>query len=167
VETRLGPVARVARGVRIVQAMSVKGNDMTETTRSPKEVLEGSFQNTGWDEKTIEELGDGAKLTHASVTQDFTGGVKGEGSAQWLMSYRPDGTAHFVGLQRVRGSVDHRKGVFVIETIGEFDGQTASWNATIVPGSGADDLEGIAGSGTFEAPLGSTAQFTMSVSFSR
>ena len=99
---------------------------MTETTRSAKQVLEGSFQNTGWDEKTIEELGDGAKLTHASVTQDFSGGVKGEGSAEWLMAYRPDGTAHFVGLQHVRGSVEQRKGVFVVETIGEFDGQTAT-----------------------------------------
>ena len=138
---------------------------MTETARTAKRVLEGSFQNTGWDEKTIEELGDGAKLTHVSVTQDFSGGVKGEGSAEWLMAYRADGTAHFVGLQRVRGSVEQRKGMFVIETIGEFDGQTASWSATIVPGSGADDLEGIAGSGTFEAPMGSTAAFTMEVSF--
>jgi hypothetical protein len=138
---------------------------MAETTRSAKQALVGSFQNTGWDEKTIEEFGDGAKLTHASVTQDFAGDVKGEGAAEWLMAYRPDGTAHFVGLQRVRGSIEQRKGLFVVETIGEFDGKTATWSATIVPGSGADALSGIAGSGTFEAPLGSTAQFTMQVSF--
>jgi Protein of unknown function (DUF3224) len=138
---------------------------MTETSRSPKHVLEGSFQNTSWVEETIEELDDGAKLTRASVTQDFSGGVEGDGVAEWLMAYRRDGTAHFVGLQRVRGSVDHRKGVFVVETIGDFDGQTATWTATIVPGSGADDLDGIAGTGTFAAPLGSTAEFTMSVSF--
>jgi|tagenome__1003787_1003787.scaffolds.fasta_scaffold19949186_1 hypothetical protein len=138
---------------------------MAETTRSPKRMLEGSFENTGWEEKTVEDLPDGRKLTHAAVTQDFTGGVAGNGAAQWLMAYRPDGTAHFVGLQRVSGSVEERKGVFVVETIGDFDGQTARWEATIVPGSGADELEGIAGSGTFEAPLGSTAQFTMQVSF--
>src|SRR5688500_11865439 len=109
---------------------------MAET--STAQHVTGSFENTSWDEDTVEELTDGAKLTRASVTQDFSGDVRGEGAAQWLMAYRRDGTAHFVGLQRVRGALGDRDGTFVLETIGEFDGAVASWTATVVPGSGTE-----------------------------
>lgn len=125
--------------------------------------LKGSFQNTSWDEDTVEELDGGAKLTRASVTQDFTGDIEGDGAAQWLMAYRADGTAHFVGLQRVRATFAARSGTFVLETIGEFDGKTASWTATVVAESGTRELSDLSGEGTFEAPLGSTAEFELNL----
>jgi Protein of unknown function (DUF3224) len=126
--------------------------------------ITGSFENTSWNEDTVEELDDGAKLTRATVTQDFSGDLEGEGAAEWLMAYRSDGTAHFVGLQRVRGSLGDRDGTFVLETIGEFDGKVASWNATVVPRSGTSGLDGLSGGGSFQAPMGSTATFDMEVS---
>jgi hypothetical protein len=125
--------------------------------------LKGAFHNNSWDEDTVEELGEGAKLTRASVTQDFTGDLEGDGAAQWLMAYRADGTAHFVGLQRVHATVADRVGTFVLETIGEFDGKVASWTATVVPGSGTRDFDALAGEGTFAAPMGSTAEFELNV----
>ncbi len=125
--------------------------------------VKGSFQNTSWDEDTVEELHGGAKLTRASVTQDFTGDIEGDGAVQWLMAYRADGTAHFVGLQRVRATIADRSGTFVLETIGEFDGKVASWTATVVPGSGTRDLGDLSGEGRFEAPMGSTADFELSL----
>ena len=115
--------------------------------------VKGSFQNTSWNEETVEELEDGAKLTRASVTQDFTGDIEGDGAVQWLMAYRADGTAHFVGLQRVRATIAARTGTFVLETIGEFDGKTASWTATVVPDSGTRELGELSGAGRFEAPM--------------
>jgi hypothetical protein len=120
----------------------------------------GSFEVTSWDEETYEERGS-AKLTRAQVGQRFQGDVAGDGAAQWLMSYRPDGTARFVGLQRVTGEIGGRKGSFVLETIGDFDGSVAKWDASVVEGSGADGLEGLTGGGSFEAPMGSTASFTL------
>jgi len=125
--------------------------------------IKGAFQNTSWEEDTVEELDGGAKLTRASVTQDFTGDVEGNGAVQWLMAYRADGTAHFVGLQRVRATIAARTGTFVLETIGEFDGKVASWTATVVPGSGSGDLADLSGEGTFEAPMGSTAEFELNL----
>ena len=121
----------------------------------------GSFELASWDEDTYEEMDNGAKLTRASVTQTFSGAAEGDGAAQWLMAYRPDGTAHFVGLQRITGTIDDRKGTVVLETIGDFDGKVATWTATVVPGSGTGDLEGLTGGGTFEAPMGSTASFDL------
>ena len=122
----------------------------------------GTFELASWKEETYEELGDGAKLTRASVTQKFEGDIEGDGAVEWLMAYRPDGTAHFVGLQRVRGSVGGRTGVFVLETSGDFDGQTATWTASVVAGSATEELAGLAGDGTFGAPHGPNALYELS-----
>ena len=113
----------------------------------------GSFELASWDEETYEDLDDGGKLTRASVTQNFSGDIEGDGAVQWLMAYRPDGTAHFVGFQRVRGAIGERKGSFVLETIGDFDGKLATWSATVVPGTASGDLEGLTGTGDFGAPI--------------
>jgi len=120
----------------------------------------GSFEVASWDEETYEEVGDG-KLTRASVTQTFTGDVDGEGAVQWLMSYRKDGTAHFVGLQRIRGTIGGRRGTVVLETIGDFDGKVASGTWSVVPGGGSADLQQLRGTGSFEAPMGPKASFEL------
>ncbi len=122
----------------------------------------GSFELASWDEETYEELDGGAKLTRASVTQSFAGEVEGEGAVQWLMAYRADGTAHFVGLQRIRGAIGGRKGTFVLDTSGEFDGQSATWTGAVISGSGTDELTGLSGDATFGAPQGPKATFELS-----
>ena len=122
---------------------------------------QGSFELASWDEETFEEREAGSKLTRASVTQTFSGDIEGDGSAQWLMAYRADGTAYFVGLQSVRGTLGEYKGSFVLDTRGEFEGGVARWTATVVPGSGTDELTGLSGDGTFEAPHGSKAAFDL------
>jgi hypothetical protein len=123
----------------------------------PKAV--GEFNIDSWDEKTYQELEDPAKLTRADVSQTFSGDIEGTGSVQWLMAYRPDGTARFVGLQRVEGSIGGKQGSFIAETAGDFDGAVARWVWTIVSGTGTGDLTGLEGQGTFEAPHGSKATF--------
>jgi hypothetical protein len=70
------------------------------------------------------------------------------------MSYRPDGTAHFVGLQTIEGISSGRRGSFVLDSRGEFDGSTASGELTVVDGSGAGQLAGVTGRGRFDAPMG-------------
>jgi hypothetical protein len=121
----------------------------------------GSFEVKRWNETPYEELEEGAKLTRAEVEQSFTGDIAGDGAAQWLMSYRKDGTAHFVGLQLVTGVIGDRKGSFVLETVGDFDGTEARWTATVIRGSGTSDLEDLMGSGGFRAPHGSTAEYEL------
>jgi len=121
----------------------------------------GIFEITGWDENPYETNDDGSKLTRAEVTQAFHGGIDGEGAVQWLMAYRPDGTAHFVGLQRISGTMGDRRGSFLVETTGEFDGTIATGAWSIIDGSGTDGLAGIRGTGTFGAPHGSEATYTL------
>lgn len=119
----------------------------------------GIFEIKGWDEKTYEELPNGGKLSEAKVTQRFSGDITGDGSVIWLMGYPKAKTARFVGMQRIVGAIGGRKGSFLVETIGEFDGTVAKARWSIVPGSGTDALAGISGEGMFEAPHGSKAEY--------
>jgi len=125
----------------------------------------GSFNVASWDEKPYHEDASG-KLTLAIVSQTFAGDVSGRGDARWLMSYRPDGTAHFVGLQLVDGQVDGRRGSFVLETIGDFDGRSATWKARVVDGSADGDLRGMRGAGSFGAEHGPEATYEIDLEFS-
>ncbi len=126
---------------------------------------EGSFEVTSWNEDAYEELEGGGKLTRASVEQRFTRDIDGVGAVQWLMAYRSDGTAHFVGLQRITGSLGERTGSFVLETLGDFDGTVAVGAWSVVPGSGTAGLEGLRGIGRFEAPHGPKATFELDYDF--
>src|SRR5438067_5930425 len=115
--------------------------------------ISGSFKVAAWDEDSYDER-DGHRLTRASVAQQFEGDIAGEGSSEWLMAYRPDGTARFVGLQLVDGELAGRHGTFVLETTGQFDGTVARWEASVVEGSPTGELTDLTGRGTVEAPHG-------------
>lgn len=118
----------------------------------------GSFQLSSWSEETYDE-GQAGKMTAATVTQTFSGDITGDGAVRWLMAYRADGTARFVGLQQVDGTLAGRHGSFVLETAGDFDGQMARWKATVIPGSATDQLTGLEGAGSFGAAHGPEATY--------
>ena len=126
---------------------------------------QAKFEVQSWEENTYEELEGDAKLTRASVGQAFTGDLEGEGSVEWLMCYREDKTADFVGLQRFVGSVGSRSGSFVMTTQGSFDGTEAKGSLDVVAGSGTEELSAITGTGAFAAPLGSTASVELDYDF--
>jgi hypothetical protein len=119
--------------------------------------MTGEFEVSSWNEDTYEEIDDGRKLTRAHVEQNFRGDLQGTGTVEWLMCYGDDGTARFVGLQRIESP----EGTLVIESIGDFDGQKALGNWTVVPGSGTGEFAGMAGEGSFEAPMGGTPSYRL------
>jgi hypothetical protein len=126
----------------------------------------GAFKIEAWDEATRSENQEGGKLTHASVKQSFSGDIEGEGSVEWLMCYRPDETADFVGLQRIEGRLGDRSGSFVLlQSAGTFDGTEARGRLAVVPGSGTGDLRGLHGEGEFRAPRGAEASMTLDYDF--
>jgi hypothetical protein len=125
----------------------------------------GKFEISSWDENPYVELDGGAKLTRASVGQAFSGDLEGEGSVEWLMCYREDKTADFVGLQRFVGRLGSRSGSFVMRTQGTFDGEKAAGELSVVAGSGTEELGGITGAGAFVAPHGSTPSVDLDYDF--
>ncbi len=124
-----------------------------------------SFKIEGWDEQAYVETEDGGKLTRAHVKQTFDGDINGEGEVEWLMCYRPDRTADFVGLQRIVGRVGERSGSVVLQSTGAFDGKEAKGPLMIVAGSGTGELEGIAGEGELRAPLGGEPSVSLTYRF--
>jgi len=120
-----------------------------------------SVQMKSWDEQPSAEYEDGTKLTRAKVSQEFSGDVEGDGLTEWLMFHRADGTADFVGLLRIDGRLGDRRGSFVLENRGTFDGKVAEGPLTVVPGSGTGELAGMRGDGEFSAPMGMEATFTL------
>jgi hypothetical protein len=76
-----------------------------------KKSANARFAIKNWDEKSYGEGQDLPRLTRASVTKIFTGDIAGEGQVEYLMMYRSDGSATFVGLERVIGQLGGRTGL--------------------------------------------------------
>lgn len=109
----------------------------------------GTFKIDSWDEQPYAD-----KLSRAQVKATYSGDIEGQGETEWLMCYREDKTADFVGFQRIVGDLGGRSGSFVLQSTGAFDGKEATGPLAIVEGSGTGELAGIAGTGTFSAPMG-------------
>lgn len=125
-----------------------------------------TFKIEGWDEKPYAQIEGGGKLTQASVKQAFSGDIEGGGAVEWLMCYRPDETADFVGLQRIVGRLGDREGSFVLaQTEGTFDGKEARGRLSVVPGSVTGDLKGLRGTGEFSAPREGEASISLEYDF--
>jgi Protein of unknown function (DUF3224) len=106
------------------------------------------FAIKSWDEKPYSEGPDLPKLTRASVTKSYTGDIEGEGKVEYLMMYRPDGSAAFVGLERIVGRIGGKSGAFVLQRMGVFENGQAKETYTVVPGSGSGELGALRGDGT-------------------
>lgn len=116
--------------------------------------IEATFTIENWDEQPFDVVPDTAKLTNALVTKAYRGAVNGTSATEWLMAYAADGTATFVGIERITGSVDGRSGSLVLQHVGTFEDGSATATLTVISGSG--DLDGATGSGKMVAdPAGS------------
>lgn len=110
--------------------------------------MEATFEIAGWEEHPFEEW-DGGKLTRASVKTTYAGDIEGESVLEYLMSYGPDGSVAYVGLERVTGTAGGKRIGLVLRHIGTFDGGAANSDLTVVGGSG--DFAGATGAGSMVA----------------
>src|SRR5262245_58322386 len=115
---------------------------------------QATFTVKAWDEKPILETDAGGKLTRASIAGLYTGEIEGEATSEVVMCYRPDGTADYVGLERIVGRVGGRTGSFVLRSSGAYDGNEARATYSVLAGSATGELTGLAGEGQFAAPHG-------------
>jgi len=123
-------------------------------------LAKGDFEIKDWNEKPVGAAG-GPKVTRATVTQKFTGDIKGTGTTEYLMVYRPDKTAQYSGVQVIRGSVGGKKGSFALRIRGEYDGKRAVTTWDVVPDAGKGELKGLTGKGKYSAPMGSKGTYTL------
>ena len=114
-----------------------------------------------WDEKPYNEGPDQPRLTRATVTKTLTGDIDGDGHVEYLMMYRGDGSATFVGLERIVGRMGDKSGSFVLQRLGVFECGLAKESYSVIPGSGTGDLQGLRGDGSSAVGHGTEHPFTL------
>ena len=124
------------------------------------------FAIKSWDETPYSEGQGQPKLTRASVTKTYTGDIDGEGQVEYLMMYRRDGSATFVGLERVVGRIAGKTGTFVLQRTGVFEGGQAKESYSVIPGSATGDLQDLVGDGSSDVGHGMEHPFTLSYELS-
>jgi Protein of unknown function (DUF3224) len=120
-----------------------------QETTSMRKHATTTFTLDSWDEKSYDEKEGAPRLSRVSSTKSYKGDIEGQSKLEYLMMYRPDGTATFIGLERVTGSVGGRSGSFVLQHTGTFEGGAAKTILSILPNSGTGDLRNISGEGAF------------------
>ena len=123
--------------------------------------INATFEIKGWDEQPFDEAVGVAKLTKATVAKEYAGDVEGTSATEWLMAYHPDKSAEFVGLERIKGTIDGRRGSLVLQHVGTFEDGAAKATLTVV--SGTDELKGATGTGQFVADPAGRITLTIDV----
>jgi hypothetical protein len=127
-----------------------------------KKTANARFAIKSWNEKPYSEGQDRPKLTRASVAKTYTGDIEGEATVEYLMMYRSDGSASFVGLEQVAGRIAGKAGTFVLQRTGVFEGGQAKESYSVIPGSATGDLRGLQGEGRTAVGHGMEHPFSLS-----
>lgn len=104
----------------------------------------GRFDLTRWDEEVYDDA-EGAKLQTVAMAKVFAGGIDGTSTGRLLQAFSADGSAAYVGIERVVGELDGRKGSFVLRHSAVGSAAGGSMSVDVVPGSASGDLVGLTG----------------------
>ena len=105
----------------------------------------GTVEIDSWDEEPYDER-EGTKLARVRVAKPFHGDVEGVSPTDLLLaSGAEEGSAAYVGFERVVGSIHGRTGNFILHHTATMssDGRSATWS--VVPDTGTGDLSGLRG----------------------
>jgi hypothetical protein len=111
-----------------------------------------------YEPSAYDEPAHGPALTRIHVEESFSGDITGDGVVEFLQAARADGSASFVGIERVTGELSGRRGTFLLQDAGTVQGNVASGDWFVIPGSGTGELTGLGGKGGFRARLGESAR---------
>jgi hypothetical protein len=124
-------------------------------------MTENAFTVKSWEERIVSGEEGAPRVAHAHSIMRYSGVIDGESTTDFLLYYPGEGYdgggVTSPGLERIEGSVDGRKGSFVVRHEVGFDleGIHAEW--TVVDASGTGELAGLAGSGKTAGELGEDA----------
>jgi hypothetical protein len=105
----------------------------------------GSFEVKITPQPPVEGVGD-PSVGRMALEKHFQGDLVGVGKGQMLaVGTAVDGSAGYVAMERVQGTLHGREGSFALQHHGVMNRGTPQLAITIVPDSGTDGLSGIAG----------------------
>ena len=110
----------------------------------------GSFDVTMSPEAPTDS-GDGVTLGRVVISKVFRGDLDASGRAEMVSAMTSvKGSAGYVAIERVAGTLHGRAGSFVLQHSGTMTRGQASLTVSVVPDSGTGALEGIAGQMTID-----------------
>ena len=88
----------------------------------------------------------GVSLARVSIRKQFRGDLEGSSTVEMLSAMTGvPGSAGYVAIERVTGTLGGRAGGFVLQHAGTMTRGKAELSVSVVPDSGYGDLKGIAG----------------------
>jgi hypothetical protein len=94
----------------------------------------------------LNESGDGDTRGRMSINKQFHGDLEATSVGEMLTAMTSvKGSAGYVAIERVTGSLHARKGSFALQHSGTMTRGEPSLSVTVVPDSGTDELAGISG----------------------
>lgn len=109
-----------------------------------------------------DEATTGTAIGRFALDKQYHGALNATGRGEMLASGNPaTGTAGYVALEQVTGTLDGRKGGFALQHFGTMDAGSFELKVTIVPGSGTEELKGIAGTMTITIAAGGKHSYAL------
>jgi hypothetical protein len=101
--------------------------------------------------QVMDEQAEGAPLGRMSIDKQFHGDLEASSKGQMLSAgTNVKGSAGYVAIERVTGTLHGRSGSFVLQHNGIMNRGAPQLTITVVPDSGTDELVGLAGQMTIE-----------------
>jgi hypothetical protein len=96
-----------------------------------------------------DESAPGSTLGRMSLDKQFHGDIEGTSKGEMLTAMTAvKGSAGYVAIERVSGTLGGRRGTFVLQHTGTMDRGEQKLSITVVPDSGTDELSGLSGAMT-------------------
>ncbi len=106
----------------------------------------GTFDVTMAQEPLHAAAGADSGLARVSLAKRYHGALDATGVGEmFAVTTAVPGSAGYVAMERVTGTLDGRRGSFVLQHAGTMDRNAPTLSVTVVPDSGTDELVGLTG----------------------
>lgn len=104
--------------------------------------VSGTFEVKLEPEETLDKA---AAIARMSIVKQFHGDLEATSRGEMLATMEPNRSGAYAALERVTGTLNGRKGSFVLLHNGTMTAEGQVLSVTVVPGSAKGELEGLAG----------------------
>jgi hypothetical protein len=130
-------------------------NSVPNSDKTSKETVVTSHATGTFDVKVTPQPADDKSadpsLARLTLDKQFHGDLEGASKGQMLAaSTRVKGSAGYVAIERVTGTLRGRKGSFTLQHFGTMTRGAPHMMVSVVPDSGTDELAGLAGTMTIK-----------------
>ena len=139
-------VFKLTLGLALVSALPMYPQDAKPREHPVTTIARGTF-DVKMKPLPSDEIAEVAMIGRMSIDKQFHGDIEGTSKGQMLATTSPvAGSASYVALERVTGTVNGRRGSFSLQHSAWMAGGKQGLTISVVPDSGTEDLLGLSGS---------------------